>query len=145
MERSISLLSKTLLHSKNLKNPVLIKTEDIGPAEKEYLVEHFLSSQSFHQAHSGEAFILDESGKFLTTLNVNNHVQFELIDCLARDVTGRSLGRVTEIVEVGENFLLNLRQGEKELLVPFAKEIVLEVDISRRELICNMPEGLEEL
>jgi len=78
----ISLLSKTLLHSKILKNPVLIKTEDIGPNEKEYLVEHFLSSQSFHQAHSGEAFILDESGKFLTTLNVNNHVQFELIDCM---------------------------------------------------------------
>lgn len=77
----ISLLGKILLQSKNLKKPVLIKTEDIGPIEKEYLVEHFLSSQSFQQAHSGEAFILDESGTFLTTLNINNHIQFELIDC----------------------------------------------------------------
>jgi len=53
----------------------------MGPLEKEYLFEHFLSSQSFQQAHSGEAFILDSSGTFLTTLNINNHVQFQFIDC----------------------------------------------------------------
>jgi protein arginine kinase len=78
----ISLLSKTLLHSTHLSRPVLIKTEEMGPIEKEYLFEHFLSSHSFQQAHSGEAFLLDESGTFLATLNVSNHIQFELIDCL---------------------------------------------------------------
>jgi len=77
----ISLVSKALLSSPKLENPLLIKTEDIGPLEKEYLFEHYLSDQSFLQAHSGEAFIVDESGKFLTTLNVSNHIQFELIDC----------------------------------------------------------------
>lgn len=80
-DQIISLVSKVLLHTDQLKNPVLIKAEDIGPIEKEYLVEHFLSSHSFHQTHSGEAFILDETGTFLTTINVNNHINFELIDC----------------------------------------------------------------
>lgn len=77
----ISLISKVLLHSDLLKNPFIIKSEEIGPLEKEYLVEHFLSGLGFQQAHSGEGFILDDSGKFLTTINVGNHVQFELIEC----------------------------------------------------------------
>lgn len=77
----IFLIGKKLLQSDKLKSPILIRSEEIGPLQKHYLVEHFLSSQSFQQAHSGEAFILDESGRFLTTLNVGNHIQFELIDC----------------------------------------------------------------
>ncbi len=77
----ISILSKELLKSQHLQRPFLIKAEEIGPVEKEYLVEHFLSSRGFQQAHSGEAFILDETGAFLTTLNIGNHVNFELIDC----------------------------------------------------------------
>lgn len=74
-----------------------------------------------------------------------SYYQFDLIDCVVRDTSGRSLGQVTDVLEVGGNFLLNLRRGEKELLVPFAEDIVLTVDVSKKELICNMPEGLEEL
>lgn len=77
----ISLVSKIVLHSGHLKNPDLIRAEEIGPLEKEYLVEHFLTNWGFHQAHSGEAFILDDSGTFLTTININNHIQFEMIEC----------------------------------------------------------------
>lgn len=77
----ISLVSRSILQSPHLDEPFLIKADEAGPVEKEYLVEHFLSSSSFQQAHSGEAFILDNSGKFLTTINVDNHVHFELIDC----------------------------------------------------------------
>lgn len=77
----ISLVSKPLLQSPHIQKPTLWKSEEIGPIEKEYLVEHFLSSQSFHQTHHGEAFILDKSGTFLCTLNVHNHIQFQLIDC----------------------------------------------------------------
>lgn len=77
----ISLVSRPILQSSHLNKPFMIKSEDASPVEKEYLVEHFLSSSSFQQAHSGEAFILDHSGKFLTTINVDNHINFELIDC----------------------------------------------------------------
>lgn len=77
----ISLAGKGLDSSPYLQNPVLIKSEDLGPLEKEYLVEHFLSSQSFHQAHSSEAFILDDTGTFLTSINIRNHIHCELIDC----------------------------------------------------------------
>lgn len=76
----ISLLAKGLLESNQLKSPKLIRAEDISPIEKEFLVEHFLSHQSFHQAHAGEAFILDETGEFLAVLNLKDHLLLEWID-----------------------------------------------------------------
>lgn len=77
----VSLLSKDFLSSQILKNPQLIKSEEMPPLHKEFLVEHFLTSQGFHQAQSGEAFILDESSQFLATLNLRDHVVFYWIDC----------------------------------------------------------------
>ncbi len=81
----------------------------------------------------------------LLALPPGSYYQFDLIDCVARDSRGRMLGRVTEVLEVGGNYLLNLRRDRKELLVPFAKDIVRRVDLSKKELICELPPGLEEL
>lgn len=82
-ERSKQLLSFTsreLSKSPHLNHPTLYKAEDLTVIEKEFLVEHFLSNQSFHQASTGEAFIIEESGEFMATLNMRNHLQLELID-----------------------------------------------------------------
>lgn len=76
----VSLLTKGLLGSDQLKGPKLIRAEDIPPIEKEFLVEHFLSNQSFHQAYAGEAFVLDETGEFLAVLNLKDHLLLEWID-----------------------------------------------------------------
>lgn len=77
----LSLVGKDLLANKELKKPQMIKAEDMPPIEKEFLMEHFLSSQDFHQAHAGEAFVLDESGEFLAVLNLRDHVILQWIDC----------------------------------------------------------------
>lgn len=76
----ISLLTRALLGSEQLKKAKLIRAEDMPPMEKEFLVEHFLSHQSFQQAYTGEAFVLDETGEFLTILNLKDHVSLRWID-----------------------------------------------------------------
>lgn len=81
----------------------------------------------------------------LLDLPHGTYYQFDLVDCIAKDSRGHILGRVTEVLEVGGNFLLNLRRDQKELLVPFAKDIVRRVDLSKKELICELPPGLEDL
>lgn len=81
----------------------------------------------------------------LLDLPHETYYQFDLIDCVARDSRGRILGQVTEVLEAGGNFLLTLRRDQKELLVPFAKDIVRSVDLSKKELICELPPGLEDL
>jgi protein arginine kinase len=77
----ISLISKDLLASSFLKKPKLFKAEEMPPLDKEFLVEHFLSPYSFHQAQAGEAFILDDSGAFLGILNLNDHLSLQWLDC----------------------------------------------------------------
>ena len=81
----------------------------------------------------------------LLVLPRGSYYQFDLIDCVARDSKGRRLGQVTEVLEFGGQFLLKVRRGGKELLVPFVKDIVRSVDVSKKELICELPQGLEEL
>lgn len=76
----ISLLTRDLLASDQLKQPKLFRAEDMPPIEKEFLVEHFLSDQSFHQAYAGEAFVLDETGEFLAVLNLRDHLLLQWID-----------------------------------------------------------------
>lgn len=76
-----SLVSKEVLQSNFLTKPILIKSEEINPVEKQFLMEHFLTLDGFQQAYGGEAFVLDENGEFFTIINVGDHVQFHLIDC----------------------------------------------------------------
>jgi protein arginine kinase len=77
----ISAINKEFQSSDKLVNPKLVRADEISSLQKEYLVEHFLTTQSFHQAHSGEAFIVDDSGEFLAILNIRDHIQLLLIDC----------------------------------------------------------------
>jgi protein arginine kinase len=76
----VSLLTKDIFLLEPFKNSVLFKAEDLSSLEKEYLVEHFLSNQSFHSTGLGEAFIIDPEGETMITLNLQNHIQFEFID-----------------------------------------------------------------
>lgn len=76
----VSLLTRGFLESDQLKQATLIRAEDMPPIEKEFLVEHFLSNQSFHQAYVGEAFVLDETGEFLAVINLKDHLLLEWID-----------------------------------------------------------------
>lgn len=79
-QQIMALLTHDLLGSDQLKNPKLIKAEDMAPMEKEFLMEHFLTNESFHQAQVGEAFVLDETGGFLAVLNLRDHVALQWID-----------------------------------------------------------------
>ncbi len=76
----IPLVTKELLASSHLSSPVFIKAEDVLPQEKEYLVEHFLSDHSYQEAYSGEGFVLDQSGQFLATINILDHVHLQIMD-----------------------------------------------------------------
>lgn len=75
------LLSPEIQKSAGLINPILIKAEDVGMLEKEFLVEHFLKTDNFNQTGAGEGFVLDESGEFFATLNMQDHVFLQLTDC----------------------------------------------------------------
>lgn len=77
----ISILSNEILNQDQKEDPKLILAEEISPLAKQYLTEHFLSTQNFQNTHTGEAFIIDQTGSFLATININDHLHLKLIDC----------------------------------------------------------------
>lgn len=78
----ISLVSKELMKDPQIKGVVLFPAEKAESFDKEFLMEHFFAKQKVFQAHTGEAFMIDESGSFLALLNIDNHIEFFIIDVM---------------------------------------------------------------
>lgn len=79
-QQIITLVFDAVKTSKEIQNLSLFRSEDVGPLEKEFLSEHYLNIEDFHQAHGGEGFIIDEKGSFLGVVNLRNHLQLQLVD-----------------------------------------------------------------
>lgn len=75
--------------------------------------------------------------------------RYYLADLIGCDVvdsrTGRRLGKVEEIQETGGTPLLRAWNGERELLVPFAASICVEINPAQKTIRVELPEGLEDL
>jgi 16S rRNA processing protein RimM len=61
--------------------------------------------------------------------------------------TGAMLGNVTGVQETGGVSLLEVQAAEsgKEILIPFAHSICVEIDVKTKRIVVELPEGLKEL
>jgi 16S rRNA processing protein RimM len=70
------------------------------------------------------------------------YYQSDLVGCEVFDAAGRSLGIVEDFQETGGAPLLQV--GET-LLTPFAKSICTNIDLDRKQITVNLPDGLLDL
>ncbi len=76
-------------------------------------------------------------------LDEGEYFQSDLIGCELRDrVSGRVLGRVTDVQEYGGPVLLEIDGGR--MLVPFVKAICTGIHPESCVIEADLPEGLEE-
>ena len=74
------------------------------------------------------------------------HYDIDLIGCeVIAAGAGRVIGIVEELLESGGQPLLEVRNGEREVLIPYTPEICLEVDTEAKRITVRLPDGLEEL
>ncbi len=76
----LHLASKAVLQSPELKNPYILPAEEMTPAEKEFLIEHFLLFEGLQEAAKGAAFALDASGEMIVLFNIKEHIQIQCTD-----------------------------------------------------------------
>jgi len=70
----------------------------------------------------------------------------DLIGCSVIEMkTGEELGRVTDCQEYGGPLILEVKAGDRELLIPFANAICKVVDPANKRIEVDLPEGLKEL
>ncbi len=102
-----------------------------------------VDSISDAQVWVGSDVLVPESERALPEEGEYSHA--DLIGCVVLGrVDGKRIGVVEGIEEGGGPVLLRLA-GEKEILIPFARAICPEIDVDRKEIRVDLPEGLLDL
>jgi len=68
---------------------------------------------------------------------------WELAGCSVETVAGDQIGTVRELMRTGGTELLVV-DGTKEFLIPFAEAICIEVDVEKKKIVIDPPDGLLE-
>lgn len=69
----------------------------------------------------------------------------DLIGMKLFDESGNERGEVVDAYEGGGGVLLEVRHGKRKFDVPFAATICKDVDLPRRRITVELPEGLDEI
>ena len=88
--------------------------------------------------------VLETERHTVTPAPAGSYYYFELAGCRCRDTNHGDLGQVCEVIEDGGGLLLEVRAGERLLLVPFVEEYVAAVDLAERRIDLQLPNGLLE-
>jgi 16S rRNA processing protein RimM len=75
-------------------------------------------------------------------LEDGEYFDWELEGCEVETVKGERLGTVREVMRTGGTEVLLIDGIEKELMVPFAEAICVEVDVDEKRIVVDAPEGL---
>ena len=71
--------------------------------------------------------------------------QHDLIGLQVVTVDGRPVGTVSELYEMRPADLLEVRGEGRTLMIPFLKDVVVDVDLAGGRLVVDPPEGLLDL
>ena len=80
--------------------------------------------------------------KELKPLEKNEFFVHQLIGCRVEDLNGCFLGNVSNFFENPANNLFEVKNGEKEFLIPDVQHVVLELDLKKKRMIINPIPGL---
>lgn len=79
-------------------------------------------------------------------LSKDEFYDWELEGCLVESNSGSDIGKVRAVMRTGGVELLVVeKEGRREVLIPMAASIVVEIDITRKKIVIDPPEGLLEL
>lgn len=100
--------------------------DNINDIEKYKGKDLFVTRENAVDLEEGEFFICD------------------LIDCTAVNESGELLGTLIEVIQTGANdvFVIQKENG-KELLIPYIKDCVLDVNIEDKKITVHLLEGLD--
>ncbi|TET20263.1 MAG: 16S rRNA processing protein RimM [Candidatus Aminicenantes bacterium] len=120
------------------------QVESIRPYKNFYI----LKLEEFHTINQarelvGQEILLPEED--LLPLERGNFYFYQICGCSVVTKSGEKIGIVRDLLCIKENDLLVVEKGSREILIPFSKSICLEVNIKKREVIIDPPEGLLDL
>jgi len=70
---------------------------------------------------------------------------FQLKGCRVYSTDGEDFGTVTDVLDPGGGTLLKVDRDGEEMLIPFANSYLKKIDLDRRRIEVDLPEGLRDL
>ncbi|MBA1333830.1 MAG: 16S rRNA processing protein RimM [Firmicutes bacterium] len=112
--------------------------------KKGYIIIKFrgLDTISETEKFKGRYMVVDEDN--LAQLEEGHYYIFQILGCRVKTEEGEELGEVTDVLQPGGNDVYVVRGREKEILVPAVKQFVKDIDIKRKVITVDLPEGLIE-
>ena len=79
-------------------------------------------------------------------LEEDEYFLHELIGLTLIDQQGRERGTVTDVIEGGGGVLLAVKRADgKTFELPFAAELCTKIDLEAKQIVVQLPEGLDDL
>jgi 16S rRNA processing protein RimM len=114
--------------------------------QNDRMVLKFAGYDSIESAKAlvGYQFGLPEAERI--ELSKDEYYDWELEGCTVENELGSAIGQVREIMRTGGVELLVVESEEgRQALIPMAASIVVEIDISKKRIVIDPPEGLLDL
>jgi 16S rRNA processing protein RimM len=83
--------------------------------------------------------------EWLKPLAQGDYYLYQIIGCAVYTTTRQFVGEAEDVLSIENNDLLVVRDASREVLVPFTERICVEIDLKKREIVLEPPEGLLEL
>jgi len=110
---------------------------------KDRVILKFLGADDVEQAGMLRGAVLLVTRDELVPLPADRYYDFDLVDCEVATRAGEPVGRVSGVEHFGGAPLLVVVTVEnREHLIPLAASICVEVDIARKRIVVDPPEGL---
>ena len=86
-----------------------------------------------------------KSRKDATPLKKNENYIADLIGLLVVTDEGKELGVVEDIFPTGANQVMEVKMEKKNVLIPYIKECILDVDLENQKIVVHLLKGLLDL
>lgn len=126
---------------KDAETPIKVEVSNYRTHKGFHLVT-FVGYPNINDVEVFKDSMLKITEEDLMELEEDEFYYHELIGCDVVTDKGRELGKIKEILSPGANDVWVVKAGKKEYLIPYIKDVVLDVNISEKLVKIHEMEGL---
>lgn len=114
---------------------------NISPHQHQFIVQLAgVDDRNAAEALVGAEILMPRSR--LPEPEADSYYWTDLIGMAVTTIDGQSLGTLAQILETGANDVYVVRQGRRERLIPALARVVRRIDLEKRQMWVDLPEGL---
>lgn len=110
---------------------------------KQFDLLHFEGFDNINDVETFKGAHLKIKVDQLTELNEGEYYHYEIIGCAVYTADGEQIGMIADILSPGANDVWVVKRPKgKDVLIPFIKDVVKEIDVSEKKVFIELMEGL---